>query len=573
MKLKLRDRKINGTGEIIGTVAILESENGNLLFEDMVNLTRARSRDALVSEIATRGKITTDRARGLVLKLMANERADLERAGEEAPKVGSEKKADRLVRLVLESGAELFHDQAKEPHITILEVDGGRHIYRLRSSAYRDRLSYISFRALSEVPSSETIRAALNVLAGIGTFDSPQHQLSVRTAWYEDRIYYDLGDGRAVEIGAAGWEISDTPPILFRRFKHQKAQTTPAAGGNLEDILDLLNLPDEHTQLLFITDIVAGLVPGIPRALSVFWGPQGSGKSLALRFKRELQDPTEVPLQGLPRDIGEFVQIGSHNLCVFLDNLTSLPGWLSDGLSRFATGDGFTKRALFTDDDDFFFKPQGVGGISATNLVITAADLLDRALIYPMGSISEGNRAEEKGLLNRFESMRPRLLGAVFDALAGAMSLKPEIHHDKLPRLADYALWGCATAVELGYQASAYWDALKANSILQTAEALDASPVAQAVLAFMENKDNWQGTPSELLGSLREIADDLKIDRTAKAWPKEAGWVTRRLNLVVPNLAQVGLSFTTSHDGKQRVISLRRSDFDVSPVNGVNTPS
>jgi hypothetical protein len=563
--MELRSRKVNGAGDLTGTVAIL-TDDGQLLFEDLVNLSKARQREALIAEIAKRGHITTEKATEIVLELLQEQRAALEEPSAEAPK--GERKADVLVRSFLGTDVELFHDQSLEPHVAV-PTGGRRAIYRLRSGMFRDQLAFHSYSTVGEVPSSETVRSSINAMAGKAVFSSPRYRLHNRTAWDEGALYYDLGDWRAVQVTAGGWQLVEKPPILFRRFPHQKAQVEPVRGDDLRDILRFINIPDPYMQILFVTDIAAGLLPDIPVPISLVHGPHGSAKSSALRYKRELMDPVEVPLQGPPRDVAEFVQIASHNRCLFLDNLSSLPSWLSDGLSRFCTGDGFVKRSLYTDDDDLVYKPRGVGGITGINLVVTAPDLLDRAFVFQLARIPEQDRRPERELDTEFAEVKPKLLGAMFDALAGAMTVKDGIQAQRLPRLADYALWGCAVAVAIGYTADEYWAAIDANSRTQTTEALDASPVAQAVCALMANKESWTGTPSELLTALNAVAVGEKIDTTAKAWPKDAGWVTRRLNLVVPNLAQVGITFTTRGAGTQRRVIITGSGNDVYGVNGV----
>ena len=122
-------------------------------------------------------------------------------------------------------------------------------------------------------------------------------------------------------------------------------------------------------------------------------------------------------------------------------------------------------------------------------------------------------------------------------------------------------------ALELGFSEEDYWSAMGTNVEMQSTEALDASSVAQAVVEFMQDKTDWQGTPSELYAMLNEIAESLGINtaatenkrkKQARDWPADANWLTRKLNLVVPNLAQVGLIFEQNRVERRRIIVLRR---------------
>ena len=132
--------------------------------------------------------------------------------------------------------------------------------------------------------------------------------------------------------------------------------------------------------------------------------------------------------------MAELVQFGSHNLCLFLDNISHLADCSSDALARFSTGDGFIKRALYTNDDDALFTPQGVVAINGINLVATAPDLLDRSLIFKLGRPADSERRLEVEIMGEFEALRPKLLGAIFTALSYAMG---HLDTAKLPSPSD----------------------------------------------------------------------------------------------------------------------------------------
>jgi hypothetical protein len=51
----------------------------------------------------------------------------------------------------------------------------------------------------------------------------------------------------------------------------------------------------------------------------------------------------------------------------------------------------------------------------------------------------------------------------------------------------------------------------------------------------------WKGTASELLAELDQVADDLKINKHAKSWPKAPNSLSRRIKEVKTNLREIGI--------------------------------
>ena len=57
----------------------------------------------------------------------------------------------------------------------------------------------------------------------------------------------------------------------------------------------------------------------------------------------------------IPRDINELVQQLYHNYIVYYQNLSTIKEWISDALCEVVTGTEFSKRQLFTDDEDIIY--------------------------------------------------------------------------------------------------------------------------------------------------------------------------------------------------------------------------
>ncbi len=128
------------------------------------------------------------------------------------------------------------------------------------------------------------------------------------------------------------------------------------------------------------------------------------------------------------------------------DNVSGLPAWLSDALCRLASGGSFAVRRLYSDDEEVLFQAARPTLLNAIEDIISRPDLADRAIFLTLESIGEVQRRSESELWRNFELARPRILGALLDAAAHGLKALSRVNLDRLPRMADFALW--ATACE-----------------------------------------------------------------------------------------------------------------------------
>lgn len=465
--------------------------------------------------------------------------------------------ATRMVELTVER-ADLFHDQMNTPCARVY-IEDHHETLRCRSSSFRQWLSRLLFDTEHKAPGSQAISSALNVLEAIACFDGPHQRLSTRVARHDRSLYYDLTDPmwRAIETNQDGWSVMPDPPALFTRYGHEATQVEPLRGGDIEELERYIAVLDEADWLLLLVYIVSCFVPDIPHPIVVLHGPQGSGKSSCFRALRRLIDPSEIEVLDFPRNRQELIQNLSHHWAPLFDNVSKLPEWQSDALCRAATGGGFSKRQLFTDDDDVIYHFRRCVGLNGINVAATKADLLDRSILVGLDRISEYKRRTEEDLWSAFEEARPRILGGIFDVLSRAVGILPEVRQATLPRMADYGWWGCAIAEALGRSADDFLDAYQANSRAQNQEVLDGQPVAAAVLAFMQDRPTgWEDTAGELLRKLTEVAtrDRIIISERDRSWPKAGNALSRRLREVQPNLLEAGIDVSFRHSGGRTIV-------------------
>lgn len=477
----------------------------------------------------------------------------------------------RLVQIA-EEDATFFSDERDRAY-ALIRVEGHREVWPLRSRRFKAYLAQEFYRRKKNAPSGSLLSDALNVLLGKAYFEGEKLELANRFCRHDGALYYDLADEewRAVRITDAGWSIDREPPPLFRRYSHQRPQVVPERGGDLRELLrPFVNVSSKDDYLLILVWLVASLLPDVARPILILWGPQGSAKTTAAKFFRRVIDPSAVPMPRTPRDDKELAQTLDHHAAPFFDNLSFIDNRTSDTLCRAVTGDGFSKRQLYTDDDDVLYQYQRVILLNGINVPASRPDLLDRSVLVRLSRIPKKDRLEERELFAKFEEDWPKIFGALLTALSRAMGTVTRVRLPELPRMADWTRWGAAIAEALGFDRGEFLEAYANNRRAHHAEALTSHPVGAAVQAFMRERKSWEGAPKELLLKLEAVAGQERIDTGARLWPGSASWLTRRLREVETNLEAEGIAFeegTRSSDS--RSLRLWKADAEVADTGDV----
>jgi hypothetical protein len=345
------------------------------------------------------------------------------------------------------------------------------------------------------------------------------------------------------------------------------ALPTPPPASDGDDGCDgplrrFFNVSGDEDLHLIVAWLVAALRPTGPYSVLLFQGEQGSAKSTAERLVRALVDPSAAPLRTVPRSEHDLYIAADNAHAIALDNISTLPPWLSDALCRLSTGGGFSTRTLYENREEELFdgmKPVILNGITD---VATRPDLLDRALVVSLPPIPDEERRPEAELWREFEQARPALLASLLDAASGALRSVEDVRLEGMPRMADFAVWATAAEESLGWDTGTFMAAYEGNRQEATDSALEADPVAVAVLDFMADKDQWIGSATELWTTLGELVDEGV--RKTKAWPGAPNALTSKLKRLAPTLRGVGIEYDEDRSGRSRkkVLTKNRSVKD-----------
>lgn len=557
--------------------ADLMLQNGSIVFADRGVLNTPEGRLAWASRAHTPDGPTAERMADALLKQVLPEA--MGRLQEAEPKKASQ--ADLLVGMVSDlasdvaEAVELFHDPGGAPYATV-SIGGHRETWPLHSKGFRQWTARHYHEKYGKTPNAQALADAMSVLAGKAVFDGPEHEVHLRIAEHEGAVYLDLCNDHweAVEIDRSGWRIVADPPVKFRRTRGMLALPTPARGGSLDRLRQFINVPrgdagdagDASPWILAVAWLIAAFRPHGPYPVLVVLGEQGSAKSTLLRMLRALIDPNKAPIRSLPRDERDLMIARSNSWAPAFDNLSSLQDWQSDALCRISTGGGPSTRELYSDQDEMIFDAQRPLSLNGIEDVVTRNDLLDRSLMAYLREIPEERRQPEKQLWRTFEDERPHILGAVLDAVATGLAREDAVKLAEHPRMADFAAWIVAAEPALPWKPGAFLDAYSNNRVDANDLTLEASPVAQAVRDFMQERgEPWTGSATELLTELEGVTTE-KI-RKLKTWPTSGQTLSGVLRRLAPNLRAAKVDVTFGRSGRKRVIHIEQRDNEASQAS------
>ena len=405
-------------------------------------------------------------------------------------------------------------------------------------------------------PNNEAFQTAIRTIEARARFQGPACEVYRRVGNENGRLHLDLCNAawQAIEIDATGWRLVDRPAVRFVRTRHMRALPEPERGGQIEALRGFLNLASDEDFNLAVAWVLAALRPTGPYPVLVLTGEQGSAKSTCAQMLRALVDPHEAALRAPPRNEHELFIAAWNTHVLAFDNLSTVPAWLSDALCRLSTGAGFAARKLYTDDEESVISAARPVILNSIDAVVTRGDLADRALVLTLKAIQKTERKPESDLWADFERARPKILGALLDAMVVGLNRFEEVQLEALPRMADFAKW--VVACEPGvFAEGAFLHAYERNREGAVTTVIEASPVAGAICDLMRKRRGqvWDGTATQLYRELTRRVGE-RVAKT-RGWPGNAKSLSQRLKRLNPALRQIGITVEWRKSG-QRVIRL-----------------
>jgi hypothetical protein len=245
---------------------------------------------------------------------------------------------------------------------------------------------------------------------------------------------------------------------------------------------------------------------------------------------------------------------------VCLDNLSSVPGWLSDVLCKSVTGDATVKRRLYTDGDLAVTAFRRCVILTSIDLGALRGDLADRLAVCHLEPIDGHARRTDAGIQTAFASASGRILGGLLSLLAQTLALEPRLQLDDLPRMADFARIARAVDVATATDPGAF-DLYMAQRATLAGDVIESDPLASGIVELLHKQTRWRGTAGQLLDELEQQAGFNNGQRRPRSWPTSPKALGGRLRRLAPALEASGIAIEHERDNtrtRQRLITVTK---------------
>lgn len=467
------------------------------------------------------------------------------------------KESQALLMVTLAKGFTntLFHTPNGEAFASIV-VNEHAETHRVSSNDFSHWLGRLYYKETGKPASAQCMKEAIKTIEAECKYDGLEFPIHTRYAWHQGEIYIDLGDANRTQIRITKGECctisSKDSPVKFCWNQGMSPLPVPNLQGSIDQLRPFLNFENESDWVVLVSWLVSCMRPDRPFPILVLQGEQGTAKSTTARLLRDLIDPSTVPSQSMPRSERDLVIAASKSWVLNLDNLSSLSPDMSDAFCRISTGGGFRTRSVYTNDSERLFnsmRPIIMNGISDFT---TRHDLADRSLILQLPPIPKSKRKSEKDLMLDWEKAKPQIFGALCQAVSVALGNIDDVKLPDLPRMADFATWGTAAEPAFGWNTGTFIQAYEDNRMRLLDIALEADPVATAVIRLIEGQPahEWRGTGSDLMRLMTRLNQDLA---SLKGWPRQPNVLSGKLGRAATSLREKGIEIEWTKSGDRKI--------------------
>ena len=383
------------------------------------------------------------------------------------------------------------------------------------------------FRKSEKCDNAPSFQSILQKYIDSALLDENKTKILSRMGGDTDETAYFLADRKnsIIVINKGGYKVyNHTKKYKFLKSSNVIEQVEPKRrNGLVDELKPFLNM-DEDMQILFTVNIVQEFLCTSSHFLAVVSSQQGSGKSTFTNMWRRILDPAQAVITTMPDNADSLKNHLANKLMVCFDNTQQLNSTYSDILCGAVTGTSYTRRKLYTDNEEIVMKLHNIVVLNGIDVIPKKSDLLERSLLFRLNKIDSKDRKTEKEIKDEFEDALPYILGAIFDTLVEYFKMKDSTKIIGSHRMAgaynDCYIISKVLGVEREFIA-----AFSRNQQEMQTDYAETNPVISAMSDYMNDISRTQITDS-----ISNIYDNIKKYADVKVFPKSPSAFSRELN-------------------------------------------
>ncbi len=445
----------------------------------------------------------------------------------------------------------------------VVKKEKGIETFKVPSRRFRDWLcnEYLQSINSNEIKNGDFFKSVADTIYSHAKMNGAEiKKIYNRVAQLKDEIWYDLArdDGVVIKITGKGVEATklDLNSPIFRKNQSLQSQVWPKRDDDkaLDKLLDLLRIAHKD-KLVFKLNLIALFLEAYPIPMIVIGGVAGSFKTTTTAFVKRIVDPTgqqkEDNVSNIPANIDDLILYLNNRYLGSFDNVSYISRERSDVFSRAITGNTNSKRKLYTNEDESILSFRRKIILNGIVPNLDYPDLQSRLIIYERDPVDEKSRLTEEQLNEKFEQLLPNVLGQIFLILHKAVFWHKSFKNDIKPktRMSDFEVWGEVISRVIGYKENQFLDAYYEKLNEASISTQDYYPLVTILDNFMKERDSYEGSATELHGSLSNLADTLDIDIHSKfvRFPKASNKLRKHFQEIDSLLRTNGLIVTRSN--------------------------
>ena len=455
----------------------------------------------------------------------------------------------------------VINQNNSEEVFRIITLNGHVEALDLSSQRAIDWLNYEFTKSIdsTKLHSQDFYKTVLGSLIAKARFVNPKKvKIFNRIAQFDNEIWYDLAreDGKCVKITAKGvfGVVIDIDSPIFRQNQSLQEQIPPRdydkSKKALDEFIELIKI-EPKDKLIFKVHLVSLFLEGYPMPIIAIGGASGSFKTTINAFIKKIVDPSGIDngdnVNDFPENLDDLKIYLNNRYLGSFDNVSYISKQQSDIFCRAITGNSNIKRKLYTNSEETILSFRRKIILNGIVPNLDYEDLQSRLIYYDRESPDPKNRMTEKILIKKFDELFPFVLGEIFHILSESMSRYKSLKDSIKPkeRMADFEVWGEIISRCIGNADNDFLTAYTEKIHATISLSRDSFPIITVLENFMKDRDEYEGTASDLYSKLVGLAKALEIETSGQyvKFPRHSNKLVKALKESDFILRNIGLIF------------------------------